>query len=129
MSRWHQMEGTIFEMSSTFPPHRDAEIGIVFSPDHFDRKIERLDQRQAGAVSLQLLVELRPHLHESRTGTWLHREIVGDDQSYELFEVQFLVRRKRLGEFHSLPVQQSAELRRALRDSERERLQRRIGKQ
>src|ERR1700712_4225229 len=129
MSRWHQMERTIFEMSSPFPSHRDAEVGIVFSPDDLDRKIERLDQRQTDAISLQLLVELRAYLHECRAGTRWQHEIIGDERGHDLLEIQFLVRRKRLCEFQPLPVQQPAELRGAFRDGERERLEGGVGEQ
>src|ERR1700761_4912491 len=102
MSCRHRMERTILEMSRAFPSHRHVEIWIVFAPDDLDRKIKRFNERQARAVSLQLLIELRAHLHEGRTGARRPHEIVGDERGDELLEMQSLVCRKRLCEFQPL---------------------------
>jgi hypothetical protein len=62
-------------------PQDNAEMGIVFAPDHFDRKVQRRHQRQTLAVSLQLIVKLRRHLNEGRTGTRLSQEILAHQRA------------------------------------------------
>ena len=72
---------------------------------------------------------MRAHLHEGGTSTGLDDEIVGNQRTHELLEMQLLVGRHQFLEFLLLPMQQPAELFGALRDGERQRLERGIGEQ
>ena len=90
--------------------HRGAQIGIELPPDHLDRKIERLDQRQARAVSLQFFEELRSQLYKCRAGTRRRQKVISDDPANRRFEMWLLAGRKRVFESLLLPIEQLAQL-------------------